>query len=313
MKNFLKYPSLKLPEVGNFKRLPEEIASMEWYATEKLNGTNVSIVLSEKDGFEYFNRTVTLENKNKVSVLEEKVVAGLGVIMKELLAIQKYKRVHVFGELFGAGIQSMNYTLNSEGLKDFKVFNVFLYKGFGLYDVLSLKQLQTYFSDYLAPIEAKGTLFEMLTLDKDADSHFGGEREGYVIMPVKHVGYDTTLDTPFFNGIKVKYGKYAEKSKQRVKVKLELNFTEEENNLMEELTQYATVARVLNVKSHNELPLEKKNIGVYMNLLKDDILKEFTEDIPESIDTNKVFITFRKTLSKTVMDAINEEEKVEVS
>lgn len=310
MKNFLKYPSLQLPEVATFKRLPEDIAEMEWYALEKLNGTNVSIVLTEKDGFEYFNRRIELSDPNKVAVLEGYVDNGLGQAMKDLLTIQKYKRVHVFGELFGAGIHKMSYDLNKEGLKDFKAFSVFLYKGCGLYDVLTLKQLQAYFSEFLAPLEAKGTLFEMLTLDKDAVSHFGGEREGYVIMPVKQVVYDTNLDTPFFNGIKVKYGKYAEKSKERVRTKAPLTFTEEESNLLEELAQYSTVARVLNIKSQNDLTLEKKNIGSYLILLNDDILKEFPDEISDTVDKYKVLTTLKKTLSQTIIEAINEDEVV---
>lgn len=310
MKNFLKYPSLQLPEVATFRRLPEEIAEMEWYATEKLNGTNVSAVLTEKEGFEYFNRRAELSGEHKIAVLEDYVNKGLGEVMKELLTIQKYKRVHVFGELFGAGIHKMTYDLNEQGQKDFRVFSVFLYKGCGLYDVLSLTQLQAYFSEYLAPIEAKGTLFEMLNLNKDAISHFGGEREGYVIMPVKQVVYDTNLETPFFNGIKVKYGKYAEKSKERVRTKAPLTFTEEESNLLEELAQYSTVARVLNIKSQNDLTLEKKNIGNYMILLNEDILKEFPDEISDSVDKNKVLTTLKKTLSQTIIEAINEEEVV---
>lgn len=312
---FLKYPSLKLPVVDTFRRLPENIALMEWYATEKLNGTNVSVVMDKSEKVEIFNRTVPLAKQGYIDAVQKVFDNGLGNIMKELLKIQNFERIHVFGELFGAGVMKMNYEHNTENIKDFKVFNVFAYIGDGKYQVLSLKQLQTYFNDYLVPIENVGTLHEMLSLDKDAFSNFGGDREGYVLMPVEHVIYDTNLPSPFFNAIKVKYGKYAEKSRKREKVKMELS--DEAQELIDGVLEYVTVARVHNVKSHSELPFDRANIGKWLPLVKEDVFNDYlseqedesltAENLDELLKKNFVSGVLMREISKTIQEAMEQE------
>ena len=314
--NFLKYPSLQLPTVDTFRRLPENIASMDWYAAEKLNGTNVSVVLTRSGEFELFNRTVPLEKEEHVNHLQQVIADGLGFDMESVLFLSDYERLHVFGELFGAGIMKMNYTLNEKKEKDFRVFSVFAYKGNGVYDVFSLDYLHKYFRDYLVPIEDFGTLFEMMSLDKDKESRFGGDREGYVLMPVEHVEYDTSLDHPFFNAIKVKYGKYAEKSRARVKTKVELS--EESQKLIDDLVEYVTVARVLNVKSHSEMPFERKMIGKWIPLVKEDVYKDFiaehaevysTKHLDDLLRNMQLTSTLMSTISKKIQEAMEQEKE----
>ena len=100
-----------------------------FYATEKIHGSNMQIKL-DNSGFTYFSRNRQLTDTDP---FYNKLVNS-GNTKKILEITEKYlnsnnlDEIYIFGELYGAGIQNMQYQENLDNVQQFRVFDVFVTK-----------------------------------------------------------------------------------------------------------------------------------------------------------------------------------------
>lgn len=103
------------------------VINEKFYATEKIHGSNMSIEFTE-NSTRYFsrNRDVTLDDKALGSYLAStKNLKDIESIAKSILEgsvnlsrkENDITKVIVFGELYGSGIQNMEYAENKAGYK----------------------------------------------------------------------------------------------------------------------------------------------------------------------------------------------------
>lgn len=113
----LKYPSLENHYNISKSRKLMSVFDEPFYATEKIHGSNMSIEIT-KDNVKYFsrNREVTLDDGGLGSGLAStsnlEFIIHVGQSM-----LDKVSKVIIYGELYGAGIQNMNYQENIENVK----------------------------------------------------------------------------------------------------------------------------------------------------------------------------------------------------
>lgn len=307
---FMKYPSL-----SNSYKLSRQALAMKdmlWYATEKIHGSNVSIVVDDEGNVEVAKRTSFLNERDKsffkmYKFIEENpsVVNGL----KSYLIKHGAKQIHAFGEFYGFKVQPLQYDITKERETDFKIFNVIV-----VYDDETIVYPRTWLSKvveskYLVPVTVMGTLHELLKQELPVESIYGGISEGQVYQPA----FPYTLDGKTqFMGIKRKTKEFAEVANhpapKEPKEKDSIEFVE----LMEDVTRYITKNRMVNVLSHGGLELVNENIGKMMIEFKADILKEYMRDV-EPIQSEQVVMSAinrsNREIALIIKELINEKSQ----
>ena len=146
----LKYPSLENHYNISKSRKLMSVFDELFYATEKIHGSNMSIEIT-KDSIKYFsrNREVTLDDGGLGSGLAStsnlEFIIQVGQSM-----LDRASKVIIYGELYGAGIQSTEYKENIENIKQFRVFDVFVFEDNRAYS-LSLEDLAFLFTSMTVP------------------------------------------------------------------------------------------------------------------------------------------------------------------
>lgn len=299
--NFLKYPSLKNHYVlGKSRRILYAYNDV-WYSTEKIHGANISIIVSkdtDKVGLAKRSGFITIDDKSfngfKTWVAEQ----GNELVdsMKSFLNWEGVTQVHAFGEYFGAKVQKMNYEICKKGQVDVKLFNIILeYDNGTIHYVVSRDMVDKYIpTEYLVPVSSKKTLKELVEGDLETQSIYGGISEGQVYQPLK--GYIINEDFHFY-GVKHKTKEFAEVSKSPKSPKEKVEYTPEFLNLVEDVSRYITGNRLDNVISHGDFELENKNIGNIMLAMKQDIVKEYLNEVETNYSDKDIFSAVNKNNS----------------
>lgn len=279
-KEFLKYPSLVNHYAITRNRAVSNQLNEIFYATEKIHGSNMSFHINLE------TNEITYASRNRVVNVLDSLGAKLiklspekflkQDVLKDLLeTYTEIKFISVYGELYGAGIQSMDYKENKESKVDFKVFSVILQRE-NEYVVLGLKELQSLFDeDKLVPMFYENkTLDELLKLDLPKDSKLGGHQEGLVYKPVKT--FITFADNPSLLAVKHKHEDFEEKKTNKKGEKVEVSG--DVLQLTENLKLYVTENRLNNILSKGDLSLNKKNIGKLIQAFQNDIAEEVARE-----------------------------------
>ena len=186
MKDFIKYPSLENHYNVHKSRKFDPYMDELFYATEKIHGSNMSIHFT-KDTIRYFSRKqeVNIGSDLGEYLYKAENTPYIENIVKQMFKINKaIDKIIVYGELYGAGIQSMSYKENLENKKNFRVFDVFVFEQFRRYS-LPLDDLSFLFGDVMAPrLKKIQTLKAWLTSELPTESFLGGEIEGLVYKRV---------------------------------------------------------------------------------------------------------------------------------
>lgn len=301
MNNFKKYDSLEnhtndkfLTVVQNFIDKP----NMQWYATEKIHGTNFSVIISP-DG------TITPAKRSGVILEAEKFFNYMNIMQKynesfkSILDLAKGTNTifQIFGEYAGHGIQKeVDY-----GEQDFYVFDIAIN---GIYaSEATVREFATDFGLKLVPLVKVGPLKELLELpvefkslvNPDAEGNNIGE--GLVIKP-SETQYLTNGKRA---AIKYKTDKFKEKNKSQ-KPKIEVPLSEKDEEILSKLNEFNTVNRISNVISHIG-QVTSKDFGKVLGLTLKDIFEEAGRegiDIMEADSANKV----KKELQRLVQNTI---------
>lgn len=249
-----------------------------WVVTEKIHGANYAIysdgevvLPARRTGFigeeKFFNHTPVFE-KYKDSVL--KLSQKLG------------KKVRVVGELFGGNIQKEVYYKDEQ---DFVAFDIFVedepvpYHMFDTlcrwYEIPKVPLIR--FCDSLEEALAVNNEFETWLSDNKDESNIC---EGVVIKP--------EFDKYFANGnrlaLKNKNDKFNEKKKvKKIQPKTKaFEISEGSEILVQELKQYVTVARLVNIVSKIG-EVSWNDFGKLQGLMFQDLVEDYNKEFEVSL------------------------------
>lgn len=275
MSMILKYPSITNDYAILRRKRALQFMRNNWFATEKIHGTNVSININKNHEIELGGkRQKAKKYPDQYQGLFKFVENNPDLIskLKELLDNYKADVVHTYGELFGKGIQKTLYDVNKNDTTDVKLFSVIIEKD-NEYIVLSRKDIELYLESYLIPIEKIDTLENLLKTDIESQkSQYGDTFEGYVYAPYDF-NYTYANDKPFIS-IKHKVEKFQEVKSKKKKPEL----SKEQLYLNEDINRYVTKHRIEHILDEFHLELIQQNFGKIIGHTQDDIKKEYLNE-----------------------------------
>lgn len=275
MSMILKYPSITNDYAILRRKRALQFMQDNWFATEKIHGTNVSINIDKHDNIELGGKRQKAtkypdqyQGLFKFSENNPDLISKL----KELLDAYRADVVHAYGELFGKGIQKTLYDVNKNDTTDVKLFSVIIEKN-NEYIVLNRKDIELYINSYLIPVTKIDTLENLLKTDIESQkSQYGDTFEGYVYAPYDF-DYIYADNKPFLS-IKHKVEKFQEVKSKKKKPEL----SKEQLYLNEDVNRYVTKHRIEHVLDEFNLELIQQNFGKIIGHTQDDIKKEYLNE-----------------------------------
>ncbi|KFF27364.1 RNA ligase family protein [Chryseobacterium vrystaatense] len=298
---------------------------------EKVHGANFSFFTDGKE-IKIGKRTAFIEKDEKFynahHILERYRKNVIALFEKVKTIHPELQTVVIYGELFGGGYKHKEVTAVNDAVKvqsgiqyaphnEFYGFDIKL-NGTTYLDTDTGNQIFEETGFFYAKILFQGSLEEALKFPNVFDSKIPGWLglpeiennmcEGTIVK---------TLKTRYFgNGARVilknKNEKWVEKSKmvkkEHKQVQKPADFSENAQNIWEEIQRYATVNRLHNVVSKVG-EFEPKMIGRIIGLFAQDILEDFGKDFPDAFSTVEKDEQKRinKKLNTLVIDFIKEE------
>lgn len=182
----LKYPSIEnYYNVFKNKYLTSFMDDV-FYATEKIHGSNMQILV-KPDSVEYYSRNQLVSvNDSLGSRLDacENTHRMISLVQDYMKENPDVIEVYVFGELYGSGIQHMEYQENLDKVRNFRVFEIFV-KTDKVFRSFSLEELQNFVpEDIIVPFVRIDTLKNLMNTPLTVESALGGEKEGLVYKPI---------------------------------------------------------------------------------------------------------------------------------
>lgn len=286
---YLKYPSLTNHySVQNSRLLSSylfgENKDVEFYATEKIDGSNIQLSFNtDTKEYEFFKRSGEIEEDEKPfnsikEIITDEEVSNIIDTFVGTYPEYSGKNVHIYGELFGSKIQKQDYDLSKDNKRSIRFYDIIV-GGYGANDMVELGMLPLQvvvpnkFLPYFVESGEKKHLEDWLKDEPSSSSHYGGVNEGYVFKMVDTHSFDA--DTSYI-GIKYKTDAYLEVAKVPKTPKKPIMVANPE--LVADISRYATEQRVMNIVSHGDVTLEFENFGKLMSLMSADIIKEYTRD-----------------------------------
>ncbi|MCY0967536.1 RNA ligase, Rnl2 family [Chryseobacterium wangxinyae] len=287
---------------------------------EKVHGANFSFFTDGKE-IKIAKRTSFIEKDEKFynahQILDRYRKNVIDVFEKVKTIYPDLETVVIYGELFGGGYRHKEVEPVKDAIKvqkgveyaphnEFYAFDIKL-NGTTYLDTDLVNQIFEETGFFYAKILFQGTLDEALKFPNVFDSKIpawlglpeieNNMCEGTILK---------TLKTKYFgNGSRVilknKNEKWTEKSKMVRKdrpIQKEVRFTENAQNIWEEIKKYATANRLNNVVSKIG-EFQPKMIGKVIALFAQDILEDFEKDFP------KVFTTIEKEEQKRINKKLN--------
>lgn len=279
---FVKYPSLTNHYAIMKDRTIVNYLDKPVYTTEKLHGANISIAFNKDLNYYLASRRRILESESDKSQFKglieffDKYKDFLKDIATQYFT-KDIKQVHFFGELYGAGIQKMDYEENINNNTSVRFFNIILLKE----DGKLIKTDHNTFCELLpeslrVPSKPGGILRYLITRNDDEikNSALGGEAEGVVYQPVG----EYEIVNGHFIGIKHKTNDFSEKRQKQI---VETALTAEQISILTEIKSRVTLQRIHNVLSHGDFKLETKNFGDIIKAVQTDIINEINREVDD--------------------------------
>lgn len=271
----LKYPSIENHfNITKSGKIMSQINNL-FYATEKIHGVNIQIKL-DKQGFAYFSRTrqltdtdpfynklVNAGNTKKILEVAENYLKGNGL-----------DEMYIFGELYGAGIQNMQYQENLDNTQQFRVFDVFIREDNRM-RTLSQSEFYNLFDESLRvpDMNITKTLGELIRDELDNNSKLGGKTEGLVYKPVESQELNLQ-DGSIVNYVAVKHKteKFAEiKARPKVKAQMATEDVEFVNNIR----RYFTMSRLEGLLGKLAIKPDVRNLSKIIPAYLDDVKEDY--------------------------------------
>lgn len=193
---FIKYPSLTNKEaIGDYRTIRELVKSTDlWYSSEKIHGTNSSIIIDSKGNYAFAMRKDIISENGELKLKTGRI--NHGVLMEFFAEHDLFNKVKhlfsdtttqvtIFGEIYGHNFFQMNYKTHDNKLNSFRVFNIFLTNEFSEeINSLGYENMYELFPNDCVPIIATGTFSELVSPDVSEKSDLGAKvSEGIVVQP----------------------------------------------------------------------------------------------------------------------------------
>ncbi len=289
---FVKFPSIenayRLTIIENNRHVPVEVQQADkWVVTEKIDGSNVSIIVDRNEiGYEVARRNAIIKDENddmgelvadstRVKFWFECIERAVRDEMNRTL--RDFDQVMVYGEWYGKGI------LGRVFYGDQKYFRMFAIAGIRGDEVIEFPFafLQKFAVDHrltglMVPvIKYTDTYNEALQTPNDMPSLISPTNdimEGIVIRPL-YVGGSFR--------VKSKNEKFDEKAKNG---KMPAVLAGDVLRLRDLFKQYATESRMFGIFSKLGTPTNNRDTGRYLAAFIEDIKEDFIKDHPEFLD-----------------------------
>lgn len=276
--NFMRYPSLTNHyAISEKNRAIYENKDKQWYATEKVDGSNISITVDLSTGEWAFGKRSTIITKDEGKPFD----ALWGIVseddisqMKNILVSLGYRgTAHIYGELFGDGIQAQDYEASINKKKDVVLYDVLVGEG-DLVAEIGLEELSKIIPDkFKENIIKQDTLSNLINQTPSDESLYGGANEGYVYKLVEGVPMYTEGSS--YPVVKHKTDSYLEnKGVKKTEKKPKTALTA----IQESMLNYVTEQRVANILSHGDIELDMKSMGSLIKTFREDIAKEWLKE-----------------------------------
>lgn len=271
----LKYPSIENHfNITKSRKIMSQINNL-FYATEKINGSNIQIKL-DKQGFAYFSRNRQLTDTDPF--YNKLVNAGntkkILKIAESYLKSNSLDEMYIFGELYGAGILNMQYQENLNNIQQFRVFDVFIREDNHM-RTLSQSEFYNLFDESLRvpDMNITKTLGELIKDELGNNSKLGGETEGLVYKPVESQELNLQ-DGSIVNYVAVKHKteKFAEiKARPKVKAQMATEDVEFVNNI----SRYFTMSRLEGLLGKLAIEPDVRNLSKIIPAYLDDVKEDY--------------------------------------
>ena len=215
-----------------------------FYATEKIHGANMQIRLTG-NSTQYFSRNREVDDTDPfyVRINNASNTPKILEIARNYMQDNTLDEMYIFGELYGADVQNMQYTENLENIQQFRVFDVFVNKGNHMRTLSQDEFYELFDASLRVPdVGITGTLRELINNELDNNSRLGGETEGLVYKPIESQDLELQ-DGSITNYVAVKHKteRFAE-IKSMPKVKKEM--LDEDLKFIENVSRYFTMTRL---------------------------------------------------------------------
>lgn len=287
--NIIKYPSLtnhySLAQIKD----REQLFNVEYIATEKIHGANISIVVDNYGNIEVTKRTLALTDEEKrvapwVTLVNfvnnaDRQIRYWAEQAKKLVDDNRVSQVHFYGELFGDEVNAMTYDINNQKKRAIRFFNILVSFDGENGVLLSPDEMRSILPEHLVvPFIKKDTLINLLKESEERASAFGGDAECQVFAPNQRIVLsEAGLSTPI---IKFKYEKFMEKQPVSPTRPSKIH-TPAEMAVLHSIKERATLQRVENVMSHGEIQPTEQNTGAVIKAVVQDIVEEVLREQPE--------------------------------
>lgn len=250
-----------------------------FYATENIHGSNMQILVTP-NSVEYYSRNhlVNIEDSlgSRLDACENthRMISLVQDYMKENPDIVE---VYVFGELYGSGIQHMEYQENLDKVRNFRVFEIFV-KTDKVFRSFSLEELQNFVpEDILVPFVRIDTLKNLMSTPLTAESALGGEKDGLVYKPINSQIFELDKETGSIKNyvaVKHKTERFTE-IKNTAKEKKQIELSTEQAKFNSEIDRYFTMARLESVMSKETFDVDLKNLSKIIPLYLADVREDY--------------------------------------
>lgn len=306
----LKYPSIENHFNVNKSRKIIAWIDKAFYATEKIHGSNLQIKLTP-DNIQYFSRNRELNNEDPfyTRLIGTSNTPVIIETAKKYMQDNSLEEVYIFGELYGAGIQNMQYKENLSNTQQFRVFDTFIVKG-GNMRTLSQSEFYTLFDQSLRvpDMNITGTLKELISRELNTESKLGGETEGVVYKPVDAQNLELQ-DGSILNYVAVKH-KTEEFTEIKAMPKEKKEMCDADIKFIKDVSRYFTIPRLESLISKLAIELDIRNLSqiipAYLNDVKEDYLK--TEN--PAYFNEKLLNKQAGLVVKLVKDKLNTQNKI---
>lgn len=297
---FLKYPSLTNHyAIAASRSLLTELKNTDrkWYATEKLDGTNIGLHINMITKEAHIgNRVGFADDMAPYSDVPNHFEPGFVESIIEFYAknAPEAQNIHVFGELYGSGIQKNQYSITAEKKRAIVWFDIFTDENTEKFTERPLNELLTVIPESQQPhiIFDNTSIKDALEIKPYDESVYGGGSEGYVLKPQEGQVYIPGFKS--YSVIKYKTDAFSEKRHNRVKANNKIK-SFSDPVLAVKVLDYVTENRLSNIISHGEIKPIFKNFGLLAKAMENDIVTEFTRENPEyDADSTRSAIQFQK-------------------
>lgn len=265
----------------------------QWYATEKVDGSNISITVDLSTGEWAFGKRSTIITRDEgkpFNALWDIVSDNDIYKMKNKLVSFGYQgTAHIYGELFGDGIQAQDYDASINKKKDVVLYDVLVGEGDSVAEI-GLEELSKVIPDkFKEKIIKQDTLSNLINQTPSDESLYGGANEGYVYKLVE--GVPMYIEGSSYPVVKHKTDSYLEnRGVKKTEKKPKTALTE----IQESMLNYVTEQRVANILSHGDIELDMKSTGSLIKEFREDIVREWLKEAGSKSD-----LSFDQALNET--------------